>query len=366
MNDEIDTDQTGAEWRQVINRAASAGQIAPAADEIEETPVDRIARMLATIGSGGRATVKLYRNRSGKREWCADYSPSAFEQGGLNLIREEWGPGEYEVVLYAERQLESGKSHYGVRARESIDIAAPRVAASTPAAPAMNGELLRMIDTIAQGQARMVELLAQRPAAPDPNAQMMQMMQMMKLAREAFAPADAPKSQVSEIVAAMRELRQAGEELNPRAEPSDPLTAALPGMINLIGQSMQARQALPAPQAFEPVALPASMAADPSQPAAQPEHQPEPADQAMAIATLRMHLSMLIDLAQKGAPIEEAATLVYDRAPDEIIDLLAFPNWFSMLEQFEPKVKPHAQWFSSVAARVAELLAADSDNQTEG
>jgi len=356
-------DPQSPEWRNMLD--ASGNALADPAGEIEpEQPMDRVARMLAN-NSGGRAVVKLYRVRAGKREWCDDYTPAAFEAGGLTAIREQWGAGEYEVQLYGERDLPGGKKHYGIRGRESVEIATPRGVASAPASS--SPELIRAIEAIASGQAAILHALSARPEPAPPvsaHDQMMHMMQMIKLSRDAFAPHTEPRSQISEIVSAMREIREASAELNPNPQPSDPLSDALPGMIDLIGKfAPGAAQAAPA--AVPLLTLPESLSGAPGpvpEASAAPPTEAQPADdQGLAVATLKMHLAMLIDLASKAAPVDEAANLVYDRAPDEIIDLIAFPNWLTMLEQFEPAVKPHAAWFESVAAKVAELIRAEVD-----
>jgi hypothetical protein len=356
-------DPQSPEWRNMLDTSGNA--LADPAGEIEpEQPMDRVARMLAN-NSGGRAVVKLYRVRAGKREWCDDYTPAAFEAGGLTAIREQWGAGEYEVQLYGERDLPGGKKHYGIRGRESVEIATPRGIAPGPAAS--SPELIRVMEALAQGQAAILQSLNTRPEPvppADPHAQMMQMMQMIKLARDAFAPHTEPRSQISEIVSAMREIREASAELNPNMQPSDPLSEALPGMIDLIGKFAPGA-AKAAPATMPLLTLPESLSGAPG---AVPEASPSSAQSAppdnpegLAVATLKMHLAMLIDMADKAAPVADAANLVYDRAPDEIIDLLAFPNWFTMLGQFEPRVIPHAAWFQSVGAAVAAMIRAEVD-----
>jgi hypothetical protein len=327
-----------------------------------DTPIDRVRRILKAH-AGGRAQLKLYRNRQGTREWCDDYTPAACESGGLAAIRDTWGPGEYEAVLYGELPRPGGKIHYGVVARESFQIAVTRPPTTNPA-PAHNGELSAALQMIAQGQAQTLEALrhiAERPtpAPVDPMAGMMQMAQLFATMKAAFGPSEAPRSQISEIVAAMREIREVSKELNPDgSEPADPLTAALPGMLELIKGGMQQQQ----PVMMPPVSLPPQLAQplrapNPAPAPATPE--PAPMTQEEGIAQLRAHLVDLVARAVRGEPVDEGAEHVYENAPEEVIDLLRMPEWFGMLEQFEPAVKPHKVWFENVGAKVLEFLAED-------
>lgn len=355
LEDEESTVIPGSpEWRSVIARgdAVNAGDD----DDGEQTPEDRVQRMLATISGGARSSVKLYRVLAGRKQWCGDYSPAAFEQSGLTAIREEWGPGEYEVVLYGERSLPTGKMHYGVRGRVMIEIATPTRPSVPAASSAQAPELIAALHAIAQSQAAILQALTQRPQV-DPAEQMRQTFEMLKLAREAAAPvsaAPAPSSAMSEMMAAFRLMKEMSAEINPPAAPEDPLMAALP----MVTQLLQQRQAPVEP--FPQLAIPPSI----NQPAPQESQAPSEEGQSVSIAILRAQVNMLVDLASKGdETIEAGARLVYEKAPDEVLDMLGAPGWLDQLGLFVPGVLNHREWFEKVAAQTLTML--DDEEQGE-
>ena len=57
-----------------------------------------------------------------------------------------------------------------------------------------------------------------------------------------------------------------------------------------------------------------------------------------------------MDYAERQAPVDEAATFVYEKLPDELIDLMELPTWFDLLAAVAPEVKPHQVYLNQVRA----------------
>ena len=347
-------------------------------DEVpEESPVDRVFAVLETARTAERATVKLYRvgTKPGQYSWCDDYTIEEFEAGGFAMIREKWGPGEYEIRLYAIRPTDG---RFGVLSKPRITIEAgldaQRNPVAPPAPPAVDPALREMIAQMAAGQQAMLQALTQRP---DPMANMQQMLTLAASFKQAFGGGESSKSTITEIVGAIRELKGAANELVPGAaeekEPS-PLSM-LPQVLDVVGkfapafaqQNAQPAAVQPAPY-FPPVALPPAVAGNPapavdpavSSPVAQPMQGASdvPSDEemnAIQIVLFRGYLSKLCAMSAAGN-VEEAATFVVDKMPNEAIDVLEMPNWFELLAQFYPGAAPHREWLDKVRARVLQMV----------
>ncbi len=117
-------------------------------DEAEETPADRVRAVLDMVRDSERAEVKLFRvtgpNQYG---WCEDYSIEQFEAGGFGMIRDNWGPGEYEIRLYSVHPVHN---RFMVRAKPRIKIEAnPNAKPAAPAAPAVDPAMREMLAQMA-------------------------------------------------------------------------------------------------------------------------------------------------------------------------------------------------------------------------
>ena len=337
-----------------------------------ETPADRIAVMLQSVAGDDKAKVKLFRiTAPGKQEWCDDYDPSQFESGGFDLIRTEWGPGVYHVMLY-------GRGPTGrvvVRAHDYLTIA--KRAGDVAAAPqGASSDLVRMIEANnkqSQDQMRaLVEAItANRPPPVDPMAQMMQMMTIAKTMREAFgAPPAPPASPISEILAGIKQIQGVAEELNPGAkDKNDDPMSMLPDLVSLIKEGMQARNN-GASMPVQPLALPPSIAAAPSEHMQPMPDQPQPettaeGDNVTPIETimLRAILRSVLKLAQENAPYEQVAALL-DKLPDDLLEMLALPMWFETLAEVAPDVLPHKEYLTRVRDQYLIDTAPDDDGES--
>jgi hypothetical protein len=348
-----DLDGAPEDWRVAVDQAAPDTD--PEDDEARST-ADRLRAALARPQDVLR--VKLYRKeRTGALAWCADYTPREFLAGDLEMVREQWGPGDYQVRLIGPK---------GLTMREDLTLARPLE--RSPAPVRDDGPMAAILAQLAQGQERIAEALAQRP---DPMAQLQQTMALLATMREAFAPPPAPaapsvnpSSMLADIVGAVRQLREVAAEVNPpAADPSDP-ASMLPAIIDLV-RAGQAQQAVPQ------LALPSSFDASPAPPADyQPDAaatapEPNPAPDTMnplQKLILRGLLNRLLTLARDNAPPEQAAAWVLEKAPDELIGYLDLDTCVDMLVSVAPEAEPHRAWLELVRrAALAQLDAEDAD-----
>lgn len=352
------------DWQMAVGKDGAALDNEPP----PETSADRIAVILQSVAGDDKAKVKLYRvTAPGKQEWCDDYEPAQFESGGFDLIRSEWGPGTYHVMLYGRGPT----GRVSILAHDFLTIAKRAGDADTPtSAPS---DLVRLIEANnKQSQEQMRALVesinANRPAPVDPMAQMMQMMTVAKAMREAFAPPAAPAaSPISEILAGIKQIKGVAEEITPeRDKASDDPMAMLPQILELVKAGMLARTG--DAQTVQPLALPPSIAASDIEAAPQPagEHQPQPLPEGENVTpfetiVLRGILRSVLSLAKANAPYEEVATLL-DKLPNEMLDMLTLPAWFETLAEVAPEVTPHREYLTRI--RDQYLADVDTDDET--
>lgn len=366
------------DWRLQVQ---STGVTAPPETDdepLEESAVDRVFSVLETARTAERATVKLYRvgAKPGQFAWCDDYTVEEFEAGGFAMIREKWGPGEYEIRLYAIRPTDG---RFGVLSKPRITIEAGIDAQRNPIAPpapTVDPAMREMLAQMAANQAAMLQALTNRP---DPMANMQQMLSLAASFKQAFGGGESSKSTITEIVGAIRELKGAASELVPEksgadADDDSPMKL-LPSVLDLVGRfaPQAGAQSLPMPAGspglvFPPVTLPPSIASNPvapvdsavSSPVTQ-SHQVSndvPNDEemnAIQIVLFRGYLGKLCGMSA-GGNVEEAASFVVDKMPNEAIDVLELPNWFEMLAQFYPGAASHREWLEKVRVRVLQII----------
>lgn len=330
-------------------------------DPIEETATDRVAAMMSGAGPDERAEVKVYRINSGQLEYCAGYKPDEFESGNFDLLRDRFGAGVYELRLYATNPT---SKKFAVRQKLRVTIVEEKN--QTTSGNLGNG-MSQVLQTIAQNQQQMLEALVSIKSAPakDPMEEMTKMMGMMTMMREAMGlnqPQGREKSSIGEIVSAIRELRGAADEIAPQQDKEpDGLMAVLPKMLELVSKGQQSQQEAQQAAHFPPVQLPASFQA-PAQPEPQPQEQPQPATQEesdmkmFAMIKLKSYLKTLIDLAIKKTPVEQGAEFVYEKIPDDLIEIMALENWFDLLTFVAPDVKDHKEWLQQVRDKALAMF----------
>lgn len=345
----------------------AAQQLVPVEPDIEETATDRVSAMLAQAQGADRAEVNVYRMVNGSREYCRKFRPDEFEDGSFDMLREMFGPGEYELRLYATDPL---SRKFTVRNLTRIKISDVK----TPARAELPSGLSQVLSTIAQGQERMLTALVEMKQAPqkDPMEEMTRMLTMMTHMREAMGlnqqPQGREKSSIGEIVSAIRELRGAAEELTPQAEKEpESLMGMLPKVLELVKTGQQAQQGVdPGLGGMMPQADPGSVLSPVTLPASMMQTQPE--NEPVKITTafkLRAYLKALIDMAKAKDPVPKAAQFVYEKLPDDLLDMMELPAWFDMLASVAPEVRDHREYITQVRNAALALLNQPEDDEPQ-
>jgi hypothetical protein len=298
-------DATPAEGWELQMPSAAAVALPPEDDE--ETILDRLRSMQGE--ERDRMKVKVYRKVIGGTglEWCTDYTVPEWEEGDIARVRQEWGPGNYEL-----RVVSMGKR--GILLRDHFRIAPNREPVAPVVAP-QSSELADVVRMLAEGQQRILEAVSQRP---DPTAQLQGTLALMASMREAMGlntppppppPASDPAAMLGQLVGAIKTLREVA--------------------------------ALPAP---------------PVQPLDLPQSLQEPQEDGMNILRLRKQLGEMIALAVSGQPPEKGGEYAADNLPDELLPHLARPDFFGFLTMVHSGCKPHEPWFRAARDHCIKLL----------
>ena len=351
---------------------------------IDESPAERIARVLRESQGDERAKVALHRAVQGtaKTEWCRDYTPENFESIGYEGLRAEWGPGEYVILVYG---MDADNRYFTRKAKSTLNLAAARgVEKSVQSAAPADSALAQILASLADSQRQILEVLTKRPEPVDQMTQMQTMLGVMQSFKSVLAPAESPqKSQISEIVAAVRELRAVSDEINPAKGDTDNPLSMLPQILDTI-KTLGIAQRESAP--VQPVELPASMI-EQYQPAPTPLENPapavnagtfqaapnpapkspaEPAREAVDIQLFKSKLDEMIALAGKG-DIQAGAEIGYEFLPDEMIEYARKDtNWFQAVAGFHPEAAPHRAYFESVMRQVLQWIDTPDTPDPEG
>jgi hypothetical protein len=325
-------------------------------EDLEETATDRISTMLAAASDVERAELKVYRVNQGQLEYCRAYKPEEFEDGNFEMLRERFGAGEYELRLYATNP---NSRKFVVRNKTRLKIAEDKI--PTEGNGALTGGLGQVLSTIAAGQQQMLQALVDIKQAPakDPMEEMTKMLSMMTMMREAMGLNQGrEKSSIGEIVGAIRELRNASEEISPPQKEDDvSLMGMLPKVLDMVAKTQDSQ--LQAQQAVMPnVQLPPNFQEQ------QPQQQPTEQDDMKAFAFIKLngYVKSLVNMAEKNETIEAGAQFVFDKIPDDLIEIMELDNWFDLFKAVAPMVIPHETWLRSV--RDAALKLFDEPEQT--
>lgn len=393
--------------------AAPVGSVAPASalgeDDVlvEQSPIERVMVALQdTVEPGKRVRVQLNRlvpdgpGKPLREEWCVDLTPDEFEAGGLGAIRDTWGSGGYVVHLMGYKR----GSPYFTR------VASPRFfIAPLPGGPARSESSATVgiesaMRAMADSQARLIEMMIEQrsaPAAPpaNPMAQMKEFLEMQVLMREASGASSntSQKSSIGEIVDAIKELKEVSSIVNPGDAPEkstlEQIIELASPLVAMAQQALQQRaQTAPAPQLLVPnqfnevnhasaatrttghvevsesthaasQGLPKVSDSEPSRKEIQqsPQNlQSESEAQEVVLNELQSYLAQLVAMAEKGESFEKGAELVYDKLPDDWIELLHMNIWWDALKSAAPEVEKHEAWVRNVRDEVVRMFAEDS------
>ena len=352
------------EWRMPVSAQNALAALAESELEDEDAAElaigERVRLLLAQTG-GERVSIKLYRidPKSRSMPWCCDYTPEEFQNGDLEMIRQQWGPGEYEARVIGSR---------GIIAKPRFTIASPYalvnhnpIQQQAAQQPAASSELSQALQMMAQTQAMILQTLQGMQQAPQGSG-MADALGLLRTARDILQPASSappvdPLASFTQIAAAMRTMRDLSQEINPPAatDPDNPLSLAGP-IIDMIKTAMQQRQGVP--QQFPAIAPPPSLSENP----VQDSHHDQQQETAQMI--LNGAVSQLVKMATANDDPKNGGVFIYNGLPSDLIPYLSYPNWFEILSSVAPALTPHRAWIEQAKAHADTLFAAeDSTNQ---
>lgn len=350
-------EQDADEWEMPAGPTPSNAVTLPDGDDAPvQSASDRVSTMLQDAGADATAKITIYRVPKDGRKlvFLDEMPPEDFERGGLKGMAINWGAGDYEIRHYGSTG-ESGV--FGLRNRVRVSLEAARAAAFNPSqgvqAPS---ELSALLAQMATQQADMLRALTDRPVV-DPMAQMTQMLTMMKLMKEATGSGDAsPKSNLAEMLAVVKELKGVSTLFEGGGEDSS-MMGMLKDLLPAIVAGAAAQKAAQQPVMQPLPQLPAPVAMQPPQPAAQMPQQTEGEDVGpLEMIKLRGNLAILVAYAQAGAPVDDSANHVLDTLPDEMIDVMEQDDWWANVSMFAPQLVPHQAYITQVRDRVFQML----------
>lgn len=329
----------------------------------DETAVDRLAVLLSSAAAADRASLKIYKLIDGKLSFCASYSPEQFEDGDFSLVRDNYGGGEFELRLYG---VHPGSGKFAVMRKLRMNIAEPLK--NAPMLQSTNNnqnDTALMFQNMMQFQVEQnraviesIQALAQKPQV-DPMQQMRDQLGLMSLMREAMGLNNQTqqKSSIGEIVDAIKELQGAASIVTGKAEePEDDTMKMLGSITELVKAGMTAPKPPQIPQQFAPVQIPQTLQQNPIEQNPQPQPEGNEEMNPLAAISLKINFNKLVTMAKENKPPENGAELIYEKMPDEIVDIMETSEWFEVLTQFAPEVAAHKDWFTKARDLALTLL----------
>ena len=76
----------------------------------------------------------------------------------------------------------------------------------------------------------------------------------------------------------------------------------------------------------------------------------------MTMIKLKGYLKTLCSMATSNQNIEKGAQFVYEKLPDDLIEIMALDNWFELLSGVVDEVKPFEAWFRAVRDKAMTMF----------
>lgn len=365
--------------RQPINPELAPELTPEESDEI--ALVERMRAMLAQT-PGDKIYLKLYRKNPQSRnlDWCTDYRPDEFENGGMAMIRDRYGAGNFQLRLIGPK---------GVLKQVDLSIA-PDPDSVVSSGVTQSSELAQVLKGMQETQNAMLAALTQKR---DPMEDMQKTLMLVASMREAFGmgaaiaaptPPANPLTQLGEALALVRGLKDTAKELaddEPKPDTSDPMSifaTLAPQVLEMVKGNQAPAPAQHFPP-IQPMQLPASIehrAQNPmnplptgenghitpdDQPAALPVNAPETPESLY----MRGIIEDLLQLAIDGKPASEGGAFIHEKLPDELLAFMDHRYWFEMVAMRFPIIKPHEEWLREAKAEADKLFDLDDEGPAE-
>jgi len=297
--------------------------------------------------------INIYRVQEGRGElgYCFSCVPS--ELPILDKIRDDYGPGKYEIRVYEK----TDKTRLKKRTKLVIEKAQKKPVVTVPVQQ-NTGELKDVITAMMDMQQKSMEqfqqlMLARQPVQP-PVAPAIDPMQMMTSMVTAMAKLNGmmPRPEASGMDQFIKGIEVAKELAVESSGGEKGMADVLINMAKEFGQPI-----------MQMVNKMDSMPAQPVQPGGQspapqlPPQSVQPTQENDPMFMLKMQLKMLVNKAAANADPALYADLILDSMPEaQIREFLGQPNLREFLTELNPAVLNYWPWFEQLQAEVLSGL----------
>ncbi|MGH6795924.1 MAG: hypothetical protein ACREDH_12205 [Methylocella sp.] len=330
-----------------------------------------LAGLMTELGAredaDAKVTVKKIEIKNGTKKelWLFECEPEAFS---IADVQEHYGEGEYRIVVYGKIPGTNYRTAILANKRFSVaglkDGATPKALSGVqssilPAHPAPSFAPEALAKAIAESLAVVfAPLMRQAPTRADTLAELREMGAIFSAMRGAVPAQADPIDMLARVLPLLKSAAPAAPILNDDGEVSE--NAVLNGGISLVRELFAAARdqkgaaptLLPSAPGVNPVPADARIA---------PPAAPEQDDAMLGKLLVKTQLVVLLNAAKMDSDPETYAALIYEQAPDEVIDKLQAANWFEELLALEPAFAPYRPWVEKVRVEVLAALAEESD-----
>lgn len=337
----------------------------------------RLERILAELGTEGSFEVL----RKDGMDWTSVgiYELSEYPEK-LQEIAKECGGGKFQIKFKNEGGQWAGQV---TRSFDSKFFAK----SSAPAAPATDSTvvLLEMQKLMMQAQESnkrdLMELMKTMVAANNRPNPLLQSASDVAAMQQAFGGGKSsvdPLAMTSAILKAAQELKDMTEGKLPVEDDADGqkpggdffklvmdgILKAVAGKAALptpVTASPSVPTVLPMPSGQAPTALPAAAPVLPAGPTpAAPSEEVHPLLRFKTHPLVALYAPVLVDFAQKNTDPLLVSEVVMERIPEGfdaiVLDIVGRPDFFEVLCQYDPRLRPHQVWCSQVVSALKESL----------
>lgn len=350
-----------------------------------------LSRVLAELGEGeSDSKVMLFRVNRDTREsaFITEMLPSEFS---LKRVADDFGGGMYNVRVYVPNFTPEG-TRRGVKLAKNMRLKIagepkePKRLDPNPApAAAAVDPVAKMLEEQRAFNERLLTAIASRQPEKSTLEQLREMAEIKKILGDGNGARESDLAQFMKYMELHDKMQKRfmpnTSTLPPNASENAALLALAKDFMDMFrdsaGRSQPAAAALPAPDALAENAD-ADMitgahnprAIVPATPTPAPAANPIPSqDEQMKMRDLvyKGYLVALCTQARANNDVTEAATMIYEQAPEDFIAQLFVPgfDWLSWLAGFNPDVKLYPAWFQKLHAKIAELDQ-ETPNETAG
>ncbi|NBR70969.1 MAG: hypothetical protein EBT75_02550 [Proteobacteria bacterium] len=78
---------------------------------------------------------------------------------------------------------------------------------------------------------------------------------------------------------------------------------------------------------------------------------------------LKGYLKTLLSMAQKNKSVQDGSDFVFQKLPDELVELMALDNWFELLEMVSADATQHRAWLTQVRDHALARFDAPEEDQ---